>query len=299
MPHDEGNRVLIIAGMHRSGTSLISQWLNKCGLNIGETLVGPYFSNAEGHFEDVDFYRFHEDVLLSNNLPHTGLTDQVVPELTTYQREKIKNIIAFKNRMYPEWGWKEPRTCLFLPLYQELIPGAFYLIITRDYETVISSLLNRDFKEIEKKYLARKWFSRNEWIIFRRKKRLKKLMDEWAEFYLKVWIRYSEELLKLIHQLPESKYLVVSYEQLIDDDLAAFCKIAQQWRFKLQYVKFKTVFKKELVGKTLNVIPHIPNKSFLEKANQVQEALRNYVSYQENSREDIFRDTNEQRYRQN
>jgi len=49
---------LIIAGMHRSGTSLISQWLNRCGLNLGENMIGASSGNVEGHFEDIDFIAF-------------------------------------------------------------------------------------------------------------------------------------------------------------------------------------------------------------------------------------------------
>jgi hypothetical protein len=49
--------------MHRSGTSLISQWLSHCGLHLGERLLGPGIGNAEGHFEDLDFLEFHEQIL--------------------------------------------------------------------------------------------------------------------------------------------------------------------------------------------------------------------------------------------
>ena len=34
------NDILVIAGMHRSGTSLITHWLHDCGLQVGERLVG-------------------------------------------------------------------------------------------------------------------------------------------------------------------------------------------------------------------------------------------------------------------
>jgi len=34
------NRVLVIIGMHRSMTSLLTQWLDKCGLQVGDDLHG-------------------------------------------------------------------------------------------------------------------------------------------------------------------------------------------------------------------------------------------------------------------
>ena len=57
------NKVLIVAGMHRSGTSVIAQWLQRCGLCLGENLLGPAIGNNEGHFEDTDFVFLH-DILI-------------------------------------------------------------------------------------------------------------------------------------------------------------------------------------------------------------------------------------------
>jgi hypothetical protein len=278
MPHRNDHKVLIIAGMHRSGTSLISQWLSKCGLNIGEQLEGPQPSNVEGHFEDVDFKRFHEDILISNGLPDTGLTEETVAELTGYQKEKLRHLIGFKNRLHTEWGWKEPRTCLFLSVYQQVIPRAFYLVIIRDYECVISSLIQREFKVIEKKYLSRVWFSRTHWKIFRKRKQQVKLIQKRATHYLRVWINYNEELLKLIAHIPERKYLVINYELLNEDDRIVFAQLTNQWGFSLNYVAFKSIFKKNLISENLQIVRYINDGALLERANQLQETLRNYLS---------------------
>jgi len=43
-------KFLVILGMHRSGTSLITQWLKNCGLSVGDSLHGADVGNAEGHF---------------------------------------------------------------------------------------------------------------------------------------------------------------------------------------------------------------------------------------------------------
>src|ERR1700678_1799220 len=102
-------KILIIAGMHRSGTSLISHWLHSCGLNLGETLLGADIGNTEGHFEDVDFYRFHEDTLEAHHLSKFGFITHPIESLTGYQTEKLKSIISFKNKMSGQWGWKDPR----------------------------------------------------------------------------------------------------------------------------------------------------------------------------------------------
>ena len=58
--------------MGRSGTSVITQWINKCGLSVGEELLGSAIGNVEGHFEDMDFLLIHEEILISNKLSWMG-----------------------------------------------------------------------------------------------------------------------------------------------------------------------------------------------------------------------------------
>ena len=65
--------IIMIVGMGQSGTSVITQWINKCGLPVGDELLGPAMGNVEGHFKEMDFLKIHEAILISNNLPSTGL----------------------------------------------------------------------------------------------------------------------------------------------------------------------------------------------------------------------------------
>ena len=48
---------IIIAGMHRSGTSLAASLLQSAGLDVGERLMEGNWSNPRGHFEDLDFVK--------------------------------------------------------------------------------------------------------------------------------------------------------------------------------------------------------------------------------------------------
>ncbi len=56
---------LCIAGMHRSGTSMVTRLLNLCGLEIGpqRDLLGPRSSNPEGFWENRRFIRINDAVL--------------------------------------------------------------------------------------------------------------------------------------------------------------------------------------------------------------------------------------------
>ncbi|MBB6131751.1 sulfotransferase [Mucilaginibacter lappiensis] len=272
-------RTLIIAGMHRSGTSLISNWLTKCGLQLGEQLLGPGWGNEDGHFEDVEFLKMHEEVLNNNHLPASGLTDVQIDTFSIYEKEKLKSIIKIKQQLYDQWGWKDPRTCLFLDVYQELLPQACYLIILRDYQSVVSSLLRREFKELDQKYMSRKYLSRLVWQKFRRPRRLKKYYDENAPKFLKVWIAYNQDILNCIKKLNNESFIVVNYSLLNRADTQLFSFLENNWNFSLKYFKFKDVFKESQIGKDIDLDQHITNKMLIGTANRLQDELKSFIQF--------------------
>src|SRR6202000_2371411 len=95
-------KVLIIVGMHRSGTSLVTNWLYHCGLHVGEDLLGSNAGNAEGHFEDMEFLKMHEDILTDNKLPDNGLVADADINLSVYHKARIRSIIGAKNSLFDQ-----------------------------------------------------------------------------------------------------------------------------------------------------------------------------------------------------
>jgi hypothetical protein len=65
---------LIVAGFHRSGTSLVCQLLHRAGLFLGYDLMGAAFSNPYGHFEDTEVHHLHEQILADNG--HTWMVSE-------------------------------------------------------------------------------------------------------------------------------------------------------------------------------------------------------------------------------
>jgi len=57
------SKQLIVAGFHRSGTSMLTQELHKAGLFVGKRLMSPNFSNADGYFEDNKIKRLIQEKL--------------------------------------------------------------------------------------------------------------------------------------------------------------------------------------------------------------------------------------------
>jgi hypothetical protein len=108
--------VFIITGMHRSGTSLTASILQSAGIHIGRNLLGADQVNIKGHWENIDFYEFHMNILDSQGLSSAGWTLQDNLEIKEEFIDRAKQIIE-KNALSSVWGWKEPRTTLFLDFW--------------------------------------------------------------------------------------------------------------------------------------------------------------------------------------
>jgi hypothetical protein len=271
------SKTLMVVGMHRSGTSLITNWLYNCGLQLGEHLLEANTGNVEGHFEDVEFLRMHEEILTSNDFPSSGYVYDKEIDISVYQLEKLKSVIKIKNRRYKQWGWKEPRTCLFLQLYRELLPNSKYLVIFRDYPSVVNSLLKRDFSAVDEKYLSRNLFPRLVWIYFRRNRRKQKFYRDNTESFLKVWIEYNEHILNMLKELPAEDYIAINYSLLEKCDEQVFSFLTNKWQFALQYFSFKDVYNKNLISNVTDIDPFINDRTLLPKAKSVEDNFKRYM----------------------
>ena len=263
--------------MHRSGTSLITNWLFHCGLQVGERLVGAAEGNKEGHYEDVEFLQLHEEILAANGYPQTGLIHHKPIHISEYQLEKLKAILKVKEHHFDQWGWKEPRTCLFLEVYRKLIPGAKYLVIVRDYAAVVSSLLKRDFNILDKGYRQRSFFTRLKWKLFRKSRRRKKYYREKATDYLQVWIDYNEHILDMLGNIPGEDYLVINYSLLETRDRDVFSFLKGEWGFKLKYFPFGNVYKKGLISAKNDIDPLITDHVLIQKGKELEDRFKSYM----------------------
>jgi hypothetical protein len=119
------------------------------GVHIGDQLVGPKKGNPRGHFEAVPILEFHES-LLSRFLQDKLTTFDkgiFVPEplscaYSEEDKQAARQLIESLQRD-GVWGWKEPRTCLFLDLWREILPDVRAVIVYRHPLEVHQSLLRR------------------------------------------------------------------------------------------------------------------------------------------------------------
>jgi len=141
---------LIIAGFHRSGTSLVSNLLAEAGLFLGRELLGAAESNPYGHFEDKSVVAFH-DRLLSKAGVDWQLREPFLPRVEPFDYSWIFNH-GVRNSVWPSWGFKDPRVCLFLPYWETVFPSMSVLYVYRSCVECVHSLKRRAMKDIARKH---------------------------------------------------------------------------------------------------------------------------------------------------
>ncbi len=196
---------LIIVGMHRSGTSLTASLLHSAGVNLGSRLMPARESNPKGHFENLDFYKFHQEILRSQNLDINGWSLKDIVEVDSNFVEKARKLIE-ENAISDVWGWKDPRNTLFLDFWANLLPEAKFLLIYRSPWEVVDSLYRRGDKIFETDpYLA-----------------------------IKSWIYYNQKIIEFANQYSNC-YLLTNINTIINNFHFYIDKINQCFSLKLKY----------------------------------------------------------------
>jgi GT2 family glycosyltransferase/glycosyltransferase involved in cell wall biosynthesis len=142
----------MVLGMHRSGTSALSRVLAACGADPGARLVGESAGNETGHWEDAFAVELHERLLASYGaswdaplgLPGDWEAGQPAREAAA----QIRAYVAGNREAHALWAVKDPRLCLFAPLWSEAVPAAGSalgaVLVARHPLEVAASLAARD-----------------------------------------------------------------------------------------------------------------------------------------------------------
>ncbi len=139
---------ICIAGMHRSGTSMLAHMLQLCGLNLGspDELVPATADNPNGHWEHKEFHQLNEEIL--NRLGGSWDQPPSVPADWPHD-ERLRPLYSAAEELvarFPTeqiWGWKDPRNSLTLPFWKNVLPNLKVIVCVRNPLDVASSLHHR------------------------------------------------------------------------------------------------------------------------------------------------------------
>jgi len=197
-------RVLLVLGMHRSGTSATTRVANLLGANLGDKLVEPAPDNPDGFWEHADAVRIDEALL--EGLGRTWYDMREMP--TDWQdgpaaHEAYEQIEALIRGDFPAdalWAIKDPRMCLTAPLWIRAAEAQGYevdcLFVVRDPSEVVRSL-----------------HARNDWAQ--------------APLYL-MWVQYLMEAEAATRRCRRS---LITYDELLGDWRATMGRVASELDF--------------------------------------------------------------------
>jgi hypothetical protein len=182
-------KIIIITGMHRSGTSLTTSLLESSGLNIGKKLMSASPSNIKGHFENLDFVDFHQKVLSSQGISQDGWSLENNIQVQEHYVTRAKLLVK-ENAVLGNWGWKDPRTTLFLNFWADLLPQANFLFVYRSPWEVVDSL-----------------YRRGDQIFYSNPK-----------LAVKIWITYNKSILDFYNQFSD-RCVLIGIENIVKDPM--------------------------------------------------------------------------------
>ena len=146
-------RVIVILGMHRSGSSVITRGIQALGVDLGDNLMPPAEgNNSKGFFEDLDIYRFNEQLLkvLGSNWYSLRPVDEqrlTGAEFSEY-RCKANQLITEKLGTNQLFAFKDPRTAVLIPFWRCVFDNLEledkYVITVRNPMEIAASLKARD-----------------------------------------------------------------------------------------------------------------------------------------------------------
>jgi hypothetical protein len=145
--------IVLVLGMHRSGTSLCSHILSALGVDMSDDIdVNP--SNARGHWERREILEFHDRILSLFNRDYYGRFHDFAlpvawwadPPVAQIRREMTGFLEKRMGNGY--FGFKDPRTVRLMPvwhqIFNELKLAPKFVLCLRNPAQVGRSLHTRD-----------------------------------------------------------------------------------------------------------------------------------------------------------
>lgn len=203
-----GHNCVFVLGMHRSGTSFLSGCLHVLGVDFGDSLMQANADNLMGYWEHPDVFALHEHLFqeLSSSWAFTGALPQDwrIGQAGRRAYGRIRSLIERNFAESPIFAVKDPRLCRFLPLWLEVMRdmdiAVHPVVIVRDPIEVALSLATVHQLPLQRARL--------------------------------LWLIHYRDLLSC---LGEKSYALLSYEQLLDNPIAALDGIVGKLDLTLPY----------------------------------------------------------------
>jgi hypothetical protein len=143
------SRGVLLLGMHRSGTSVATRLLVKLGLEPppDDDLMEADSDNALGYWESKRLTKLNDDILavLGASWYAPPSLSEISSRLPELQDRSGEAETVARALLHDGWVWKDPRLCLTLPFWDDLLGRQHpLLVVHRDPRDIVDSLVRRD-----------------------------------------------------------------------------------------------------------------------------------------------------------
>jgi hypothetical protein len=157
---------VIVLGMHRSGTSMLSGLLvNGIGYSVGGPLIGAAFDNAKGFFERIDVVLQNDEFMQSQRVWWAEGVKRYDGEKAyeAYKNGKIdfqqgtKSLDFLNDPNNAPWLQKDPRMCITLKTWLHLFDKKPAVIFTYRHPLEVAMSLKKREKNFNLEHGLRLW----------------------------------------------------------------------------------------------------------------------------------------------
>ena len=143
------SKCVIVLGMHRSGTSVLTHAIETLGAHLGSQLIAANEGNEKGYFENISIVRQNDKILKSLDCNWDSLS---IPNLTNDQIAEysvsLTDLLLSEYKNIDFWGIKDPRLIRLNNIWQSVFKNLnimpYYLLANRNPFEVANSLYVRN-----------------------------------------------------------------------------------------------------------------------------------------------------------
>ena len=158
----KNNKLIVVLGMHRSGTSVIAAGLQVMGVVLGDRLLPSVNGdNDKGYYEDIDLNELNIECLDAIDSDWDRLSAITAIDIAVLKKQgyflRAVNLLRQKVRMNaPIFGFKDPRVAKLLPFWKQVFDyckfEVNYVLVVRHPLSVVKSLIKRSGMLAEQSY---------------------------------------------------------------------------------------------------------------------------------------------------
>lgn len=224
------NEPIIILGMHRSGTSMLTRILRHQGVFLGHKIQGDdealYFLKLNRwmlHMAATDWDRPVPALEMLEDPVHVQRLAQFVKTrmtgIRTYEffgPKFLQSKMHIDSNLPFKWGFKDPRTSIMLPVWDQIFPNAKYLRIRRHGIDVAASLKTR--YQAHKPHLGNyRKLTRAGITLPLRNRTIDSIRCGTIEGAFGIWNEYEAALDKHLAHIDSDRQITIKYEDYLTD----------------------------------------------------------------------------------